>query len=53
MTALHWAAARGDAELTKMLVVAGANLHAATRFGGYMPLHVAAERGSVPWCRRW
>src|SRR5262245_33876624 len=45
MTALHWAAARGDAAMTQMLIVAGANLQAATRFGGYAPIHVAAERG--------
>ena len=45
MTALHWAAARGDAVMTQMLIVAGANLQATTRFGGYAPVHVAAERG--------
>jgi len=48
VTALHWAATRGDAELTTMLLVAGANVRAATRFAGYMPLHVAAERGVAP-----
>jgi ankyrin repeat protein len=48
VTALHWAATRGDADLATMLLVAGANVRAATRFGGYMPLHVAAERGYAP-----
>jgi ankyrin repeat protein len=48
VTALHWAATRGDAELANMLLVAGANVRATTRFGGYMPLHVAAERGFAP-----
>src|SRR5688500_17347825 len=33
--------------MVRMLVVAGANLQAATRFGGYTPLHVAAEHGSA------
>ena len=33
--------------MASMLLVAGANHRAATRFGGYQPLHVAAERGSA------
>jgi ankyrin repeat protein len=48
VTALHWAARRGDAELASTLLVAGANAKAATRFGSYTPLHLAAERGSAP-----
>jgi uncharacterized protein len=47
MSALHWAAERGDVELAKMLVTAGANVKAVTRVGHYTPLHVAAKSGSA------
>ena len=45
LTALHWAALKGDTELTTMLLSAGGNSRARTRFGGYTALHVAAENG--------
>lgn len=45
MTALHWAADRGDVELAEMLLYAGANVRAVTRLGEYTPLHLAARNG--------
>jgi ankyrin repeat protein len=45
MTALHWAAMNGDAELTSTLLYAGANVRATTRLGGYTAMHLAAQAG--------
>jgi ankyrin repeat protein len=47
MTALHYAALNGDAELASMLLYAGANVGAKTRIGGYTPLHLAAQLGNA------
>lgn len=47
MTALHFAAERGDAAMTEMLVYAGANVAAVTRIGQYTPLHVASRAGNA------
>ena len=47
MTALHWAAERGDQELADILIYAGANVSAVTRIGLYTPLHLAAKAGSA------
>src|SRR5580765_6592143 len=47
VTALHWAARHGDADMVTALVAAGANPRATTQFGSYTPLHLAAERGSA------
>ncbi len=47
MTALHWAATRGDARLASMLVYAGARLETVTRNGSYTPLHLAAKAGKA------
>ena len=47
MTALHWAADRGDAALADMLVYAGASPAAVTRIGQYTPLHIASRAGNA------
>ncbi len=45
-TALHWAAANGDLELTQALLKAGASVKPVTRIGGMSPLFMAARNGS-------
>ena len=46
MTALHWAADRGDTAMANALLAAHANLKAVTRIGGYTPLQVASKAGN-------
>ena len=43
MTALHWAAQRGDQEIGAALLHAGASTSAGTRIGRYTPLHLASR----------
>ena len=47
MTALHWAAERGDARLMSALLVAKPKVSAVTRIGAYTPLHIAAKSGNA------
>lgn len=47
MSALHWAAERGDAALSTMLIAAGANTGAVTRIGQYTPLHLASRSANL------
>src|SRR5689334_14163382 len=46
MTALHWAADRGDSVLTVELLRAKADVRPRTRIGAYTPLHIAARTGN-------
>ena len=45
MTALHWAAQKGDVDITAVVLSAGADVTLGTRIGGYTPLHVASRGG--------
>jgi uncharacterized protein len=47
MTALHWAAERGDEEVALLLIEAGAELDPVTRLGAYTPTHLAARGGNT------
>lgn len=46
MTALHWAAYNGNADIAVLVLEAGADPMAVTRIGAYTPLHLAAQAGS-------
>ena len=50
-TALHWAVYNGDAELTRLLLAAGADAKAQTRLGGLTPVMMAARAGDAPVLR--
>src|SRR2546423_14035984 len=47
MTALHWAAQKGDVDLAKVLLYASANVRATTRIGGYTPPLIAGPNGAA------
>jgi len=47
MSALHWASLHGDAAMAEMLIVAGANVRATTRIGGFTALHLASQAGKA------
>ncbi len=47
MTALHWAAQRGDAAMADALIRAHANVNAATVIDAYTPLLIAAKGGQA------
>lgn len=47
VTALHAGASRGDAEIVKTLLEAGADANA-RQHGGFVPLHSAAANGNAP-----
>ncbi|MDF1504032.1 ankyrin repeat domain-containing protein, partial [Roseisolibacter sp. H3M3-2] len=46
MTALHWAADRGDSAMVAALLAAKAPVEGRTRIGDYTPLHIAARAGN-------
>jgi len=45
MTALHWAAMEGRADMVDVLLYAGATPGSTTRLGGYTALHLASRAG--------
>jgi ankyrin repeat protein len=51
MTALHWAAERGDVALCEVVLYAGARVDVGTRIGSYTPLHIASRNGHAAVAR--
>ena len=45
MTALHWAAMEGHADVVAALLASGAEVGTTTRIGNYTPLHLASQGG--------
>lgn len=43
MTALHWAAEQGRADMARRLIESGADVAVTTRLGHYTPLHIASR----------
>ncbi|MDB4913626.1 MAG: hypothetical protein JWM95_1270, partial [Gemmatimonadetes bacterium] len=48
MTALHWAADRGDSAMAALLLKSKADVRATTRIGRYTPLLIASRNGNAP-----
>ena len=48
MTALHWAALKGDVAMADMLLKAGATVKATTRIESLTPLYMACNTGNAP-----
>ena len=46
LSALHWAARRGEPEIAKVLLASDATTDAKTRNGAYTPLHEASKAGN-------
>jgi ankyrin repeat protein len=51
LSALHWAARRGEPEIAKLLLDSGATADAKTRNGAYTPLHEASKAGNAAVAR--
>ena len=47
MTALHWAAMDGHADIAEVVLRAGASVDPLTRLGAYTPLHLAAQESEA------
>lgn len=46
-TLLHWAAAKGDADVAKLLISKGADVNAQDEWEGYAPIHAAVIENKV------